>query len=217
MPSTLAMLTVTMEGLVRESGHESSRGTARSKRARVFRIAAILAILASVSCLLGGCFRPEPTPENVLPEAHFTCTPASGNSPLFVSFDASGSEDADGDIESYEWAFGDGGSASGVLASHTYSATATRTFVATLTVTDDRGGQTTADRSIAVIVSAPPTLPPLTPPTPSHQYVASRNSDVFHLPSCSSAAQINSENRIYFDTREEAVGSGRRPCSRCNP
>lgn len=146
-----------------ESGDRSRRGTPCLRRAGTLRAAVVFALLAAVSCLLGGCFLPQPMPENVLPEARFTCTPTSGNSPLFVSFDASGSEDRDGDIESYEWDFGDGGAGSGVATSHTYTASATRSFTATLLVTDDQGGETTASRSVTVTVSSP--TPPAPPPS----------------------------------------------------
>ena len=55
-----------------------------------------------------------------------------------VSFNGSGSSDPDGTINSYAWDFGDGSVASGVGASHTY--TATGIYTVTLTVTDNRGG-----------------------------------------------------------------------------
>lgn len=48
-------------------------------------------------------------------------------------------------------------------------------------------------------------------------YVASRNSDVFHEPSCFYVDRIKQSNLIYFDTIEEAQNSGRHGCSRCNP
>ena len=40
---------------------------------------------------------------NTPPSASFTATPTSGPAPLLVSFDASGSSDADGTIASYDW------------------------------------------------------------------------------------------------------------------
>jgi predicted transcriptional regulator len=57
----------------------------------------------------------------------------------FVHFDASGSYDVDGTIASYNWDFGDGTTATGVSAYHQYSTM--QSYVATLTVTDDKGAQ----------------------------------------------------------------------------
>jgi hypothetical protein len=48
-------------------------------------------------------------------------------------------------------------------------------------------------------------------------YVASKNSDVFHKPDCSSARRISSENLVRYATRGEAIAAGKRPCQRCNP
>lgn len=54
-------------------------------------------------------------------------------------------------------------------------------------------------------------------PEGEHKYVASKDSDVFHLPSCQWAKKISEANRIYFRTYQEAVDSGRRPCRVCKP
>jgi len=48
-------------------------------------------------------------------------------------------------------------------------------------------------------------------------YVASKNSEVFHKPDCPSAARISAENRVTYETRDEAIAAGKRPCKRCNP
>lgn len=48
-------------------------------------------------------------------------------------------------------------------------------------------------------------------------YVASKNSEVYHLVSCGYVGTISERNKIYFDTWEEAEASGRRGCSRCHP
>ncbi len=71
------------------------------------------------------------------PTAAFTATPTSGEIPLTVQFDASGSFDTDGTIVSYDWTFGDGGVDTGVTTSHEY--TSVGDFTATLTVTDNDG------------------------------------------------------------------------------
>ena len=44
-------------------------------------------------------------------------------------------------------------------------------------------------------------------------YIGNKNSKVLHLPSCSSLPK--EENRVYFDSYEEATGQGYTPCSRC--
>ncbi len=77
------------------------------------------------------------SPVNQPPEAFFTASPSSGQSPLTVQFDASGSVDMDGTIVSYAWDFGDGKSGSGEKVSYTYKNFGT--FAASLKVTDDRG------------------------------------------------------------------------------
>ena len=51
---------------------------------------------------------------NQPPTASFAASPTTGDAPLSVSFNASGSTDPDGTIVSYSWVFSDGGSATGV-------------------------------------------------------------------------------------------------------
>ncbi len=49
-------------------------------------------------------------------------------------------------------------------------------------------------------------------------YILNQNTKKFHLPSCSSAKDINSENRAEFQgTRDELTGAGYEPCQRCKP
>jgi len=96
---------------------------------------------------------------NRAPTARVTASPASGGTPLNVSFDGGASSDPDsGDsVASYHWDFGDGSpprNTSMPTVIHTY--TATGTFVAKLTVTDTHGA-TSAAASITISVgnSAP--------------------------------------------------------------
>lgn len=70
------------------------------------------------------------------PQASFTASATNGPAPLQVRFDASASTDADGTITSYVWDFGDGTTATGLQAGHTFGE---GTFTVTLTVTDDEG------------------------------------------------------------------------------
>lgn len=97
-----------------------------------------------------------PVPTNRPPLASFSVQPPTGNRPLQVVVDASGSSDPDGFIASYAWAFGDGQNDTGATTSHTFSATGT--FSITLTVTDNSGA--TAATSHDVVVTLPPNEPP---------------------------------------------------------
>jgi len=49
------------------------------------------------------------------------------------------------------------------------------------------------------------------------KYMASKNSKVFHHPNCKWAKKIHPSNLIGFSSRQEAMGSGRRPCRVCTP
>lgn len=50
---------------------------------------------------------------------------------------------------------------------------------------------------------------------PLSDWVASKNSDVFHKSTCPFVALINQENVVTFPTRDSAVSAGHRPCKRC--
>jgi PKD repeat protein len=88
---------------------------------------------------------------NQAPLAAFTfaCTD------LACNFDGTNSSDPDGSIVSYAWDFGDGATASGMTATHTYAAAGT--YSVTLTVTDDLGATGSANQSVTV--TAPATTP----------------------------------------------------------
>ncbi|MCA1811830.1 MAG: PKD domain-containing protein [Halobacteriales archaeon] len=83
---------------------------------------------------------------NQPPVASFTAT-ATG---LTVRVDASGSSDPDGNALTYSWAFGDGATATGPQASHTYAAGGAYTVA--LTASD---GRSTASAAKGVTVTPP--------------------------------------------------------------
>ncbi len=82
------------------------------------------------------------------PEVYFSVHPSSGQYPLRVDFDGSGSTDVDGIITSYSWNFGDGGKGDGGKVSHTYKNFGT--YTASLTVMDDEGGSNSYSSKITV-------------------------------------------------------------------
>ncbi|MFC6287607.1 PKD domain-containing protein [Nocardioides sp. GCM10027113] len=96
---------------------------------------------------------------NTPPTASFThsCTE------LACDFDASASQDDDGDQLSYSWDFGDGNTGSGVSPSHTYADGGT--WSVTLTVSDGTDSDSASDD---VSVTGPPTGPGTDQPVPGH-------------------------------------------------
>ena len=48
-------------------------------------------------------------------------------------------------------------------------------------------------------------------------YVANKNSDLFHHPSCKWVERIEKRNRVVFKTRSEALAHEFRPCRACQP
>lgn len=100
------------------------------------------------------------TATNNAPAAVITATPLSGDAPLQVSFDGSRSSDSDGTIASYAWQFGDGATAEGASAQHTYANPGT--YTAKLTVTDNGNKSGVAQATVVAVdgnvVSAPTNL-----------------------------------------------------------
>ncbi len=88
---------------------------------------------------------------NVAPSAAFTsdCTGIS------CDFDATGSSDSDGSIQSYEWTFSDGDEAGGPTPQKDFADTGT--YDATLTVTDDGGLTSSVTQQVSVVK---PNVPP---------------------------------------------------------
>jgi serine protease len=86
---------------------------------------------------------PDPDP-NEPPTAAFSYS----CNELDCTFDGSDSFDTDGTIESYEWTFGDGNSASGEVVSHSFASDGS--YTVTLTVTDDDGDSDSTSQQVSV-------------------------------------------------------------------
>lgn len=83
----------------------------------------------------------------------------------------------------------------------------------------------------AVVITTERSVPPETAaPVPAAQpeqpqatdavqaaYIGNRNSMKFHSADCRYAAQVKEENRIAFDSAEQALMAGYTPCGTCKP
>ena len=87
-----------------------------------------------------------PPPTNNDPNASVTTNRTSGDAPLEVSFNASGSSDPDGDNLSYSWNFGNGQTSTQVNPLITFNTAGS--YQVTLTVSDGKGGSDTAQTTI---------------------------------------------------------------------
>jgi PGF-CTERM protein len=94
-------------------------------------------------------------PDETPPEAGANATPETVEAGAPVTFDASDSAD-DRAIESYYWDLGDGTTASGETANHTYGAA--DTYDATVTVTDGGGNADAANVTVEVRPARPPNV-----------------------------------------------------------
>jgi len=87
--------------------------------------------------------------QNALPVASFTISPSSVKVGETVYLNGSLSTDSDGRITNWEWNFGDGQTARGKTASHSYAAAAT--YSVTLKVSDDAGGSNATTKTITIV------------------------------------------------------------------
>jgi beta-lactamase superfamily II metal-dependent hydrolase len=74
-------------------------------------------------------------------------------------------------------------------------------------------------KTISIIVTQESTTPPTptssAPVTEPVVYIGNKNSKTFHLSTCSSLPA--EQNRVYFDSRQEALDAGYTPCGVCKP
>ena len=91
--------------------------------------------------------------EGGAPACVFTASPNPVNTDTVVLFNASGSQDADGQIVSFRWNFGDGSTGNGEIVSHAFDEEGA--YVVTLAVTDNAGNETVCTQTITVASGLP--------------------------------------------------------------
>jgi len=92
-------------------------------------------------------------------------------------------------------------------------------FIADYRIANPPGKHPADANDIAALITVPTRQirPPVKLITAEHEYVASKNSKVFHKPDCSSAKRIKPANLVTYSTREKAIEAGKRPCKLCKP
>jgi PKD repeat protein len=85
------------------------------------------------------------------PHAEFTVSPTPATIFFASDFDASSSYDPDGVIVQYIWSFGDGTSDEGVFVQHQYIKGGGAWYTVRLTVIDDDGVSSTAEKQLQVL------------------------------------------------------------------
>ena len=141
----------------------------------------------------------DPYNSNASPVANFTANNYSGAAPLYVAFDAASAYDPDGTILSYNWTFGDGSSATGAYATHTYNA---GSYSATLTVTDDRGTSnsktvTITSQSVTTPTTGDTTVPVITLTSPANGAMIKRYTYFTATASASDNVGVTKVNFFY--------------------
>ena len=74
-----------------------------------------------------------------------------------------------------------------------------------------------ADANDTSAVSVTTSRPSIKQVMAEYEYVASKNSEVFHKPDCRWAKKISPKNLVGYDTKAEAIKAGKRPCRGCKP
>jgi PKD repeat protein len=86
----------------------------------------------------------------LLPAAYFEYSPQGATSQTPVEFDASESQDPDGEIVDWIWSFGDGTADSGMIVEHLFPKVGTTTYDVRLTVIDDDGDSSSMTRKVTI-------------------------------------------------------------------
>ena len=108
--------------------------------------------------LMAAIFGQDSIPTNSPPIAAFTANPISASIGSVITFDGNTSVDPDGTITSYKWDFGDGTSGNGSRVTHTYAVA--KSYVVTLTVTDNLSATVNAAKPIIITTTPKPDLVP---------------------------------------------------------
>lgn len=74
-----------------------------------------------------------------------------------------------------------------------------------------------ADTHSSSSTSSQPTSAKSTSSSDSASYIGNSNTGKFHVASCSSVKDMSQGNKVFFNSRDDAINQGYNPCKRCNP
>ncbi len=149
------------------------------------KLVGLLATLCLVAVSISGCMKLQLTD----PQALFTASEIAHIIPFTASFDGTLTYKPDGEIVSYLWTFGDGGTDTGPVVEHVYEQNGE--YVVTLTVFDSEGK--TASTSLTVEA-----LNPL----PTAEFVYTPHSMMEDQPVVSASEEITFDGADSFDDEE---------------
>lgn len=90
-------------------------------------------------------------------------------------------------------------------------------YIPDISSTTTTSGSTTTTTKASATTTTISSGETTTTQTSGGPFVGSKNSNVYHYPSCGSAKSIKPENLVTFSSVEEAKNAGYRPCKKCNP
>lgn len=89
-------------------------------------------------------------------------------------------------------------------------------FICAYRIANSQPGRS-ADANDTSAVSVTTSRPSIKQVMAEYEYVASKNSEVFHKPDCRWAKKISPKNLVGYDTKAEAIKADKRPCRTCKP
>ncbi|MBE0636439.1 PKD domain-containing protein [Candidatus Bipolaricaulota bacterium] len=149
------------------------------------RLVCLPALLCLIAVSISGCFELRLTD----PQAMFTASESQHTIPFTASFDATLSYNPEGEIVSYLWTFGDGGTDSGPVVDHVYEQNGVYEVV--LTIFDSEGKTATTRTHIEALN-----------PLPTAEFTYTPRSTMENQPVVSASEEITFDGAESFDDEE---------------
>lgn len=149
------------------------------------KLVGLLAMLCLAAVSISGCLQIQSTD----PQAMFTVSERAHIIPFTASFDATLTYNPNGEIVSYLWTFGDGGSDTGPVVDHVYQQNGV--YVVTLTVFDADGKTASTSMSVEALN-----------PLPTAEFSYSPRSTMEEQPVVSASEEITFDAANSFDDEE---------------